>query len=41
MPDSSYYSFKENPTCDKAISIIATTITISCIIGYFIYLAIK
>ena len=37
-----YYSF-EKPNgkidCDKAISITATIITMTCILGYFIYLA--
>lgn len=37
-----YYSF-EKPNgkidCDKTISITATIITMTCIIGYFIYLA--
>jgi hypothetical protein len=37
-----YYSF-EKPDgkidCDKAISITATIMTMSCIIAYFIYLA--
>ena len=41
MPDSNYYSFKEKPNCDKVISITATIITMSCIIGYFIYLSIQ
>ena len=39
MSDSNYYSFKEKPNCDKFLSITASVITISCIIGYFIYLA--
>lgn len=39
-----YYSF-EKPNgkidCDKCLSITASIITMSCIIGYFIYLSIK
>jgi hypothetical protein len=42
MPeDSNYYSLKEKPNCDNILSITISAITISCIIGYFIYLAIK
>lgn len=44
LPEIKYYSF-EKPSgkvnCDKAISITATIITMSSIIAYFIYLALK
>jgi hypothetical protein len=42
--ETKYYSF-EKPygkiDCDKAISITATIITMSCIVGYFVYLALR
>ena len=42
--ETKYYSF-EKPDgkidCDKCLSITASIITMSCIIGYFIYLSIK
>jgi hypothetical protein len=42
--ETKYYSFDKPDgkiNCDKFLSITASVITISCIIGYFIYLAIK
>lgn len=42
--ETKYYSFDKPDgkiNCDKAISITATIISMSCIVAYFIYLAIK
>lgn len=42
--ETKYYSFEKYDgkiDCDKAISISATIITMSCIIAYFIYIGIR
>ena len=41
LPEIKYYSFEKPDgkiNCDKTLSVVATIISISCIIAYFIYL---
>jgi len=40
--ESSYESFpKRKITCDDVLSVVASVVAISCIITYFVYLAIR
>lgn len=40
--DNSYESFSEKKiTCDNVFSVVASVISMTCIITYFVYLAIR